>query len=63
VRSRNEILLDLQGEIARVDPALREAAGDEPQARLRRAAEHVAQLLVVTESPDGSDALRHRIAE
>jgi len=63
VRSRNEVALDLQGEIARVDPALREAAGDEPQARLGGAPEHVAQLLVLAESPDRADAFRDRRAE
>jgi hypothetical protein len=37
--------LDLQREVARVDAALRQAAGGEPEARLLRRAPHVAQLL------------------
>src|SRR5215210_2250675 len=32
--------LDLQRQVLRVDPALREAAGDEPKTRLRGAREH-----------------------
>src|SRR3954469_2091216 len=47
--------LDLEREVLGVDPALREAAGDEPQARLRRALEHVAQLLPFAEAPDRAD--------
>src|SRR5215831_5735178 len=47
--------LDLQREIPGVDAALGEAAGDEPQARLRGAREHVAQLLPLPESPDRTD--------
>src|SRR6266850_1781624 len=48
--------LDLQREILRVDATLGEAPGDEPQARLGGAREHVAQLLFIAESPDGADA-------
>src|SRR3954469_3336092 len=48
--------LDLEREVFGVDPALREAAGDEPQAGLRRALEHIAQLLSFAEAPDRADA-------
>src|SRR5882757_2074497 len=44
--------LDLQRQIFRIDAALREAAGDEPQPRLAGARIHVAQLLAVAETPD-----------
>src|SRR3978361_2378028 len=44
--------LDLQREIFRIDPALCQAAGDEPEAGLPGARVHVAQLLVLAESPD-----------
>jgi hypothetical protein len=43
--------LYLQWEVFGVDPALGETAGDEPEARLRRAREHVAQLLFRAEAP------------
>src|SRR5437016_5273325 len=55
--------LDLQREVLRVDTALGEAPGDEPQARLGGAREHVAQLLLIAESPDGADASRDLVAE
>ena len=55
--------LDLQREIFRVDAALGEAAGDEPEARLRGSREHVAQLLSVAESPNRTDAASNIIAE
>src|SRR5580704_10829838 len=55
--------LDLQRQIFRVDAALGEAPGDEPEARLRRAGVHVAQFLSVAESPDRADALGDRITE
>src|SRR3984893_9846552 len=55
--------LDLQRQIFRIDPALRQAAGDEPQAGLAGAGVHVAQLLAVAESPDRADALDHFVAE
>src|SRR5512145_899686 len=55
--------LDLQSQILGIDAALREAAGDEPQARLRRAREHVAQLLSFAEAPDRADARRDFRAE
>src|SRR6266850_5520782 len=55
--------LDLQREVFRVDARLREAAGDEPKARLRGAREHVAQLLAVAESPDRADARGDVVAE
>src|SRR6476620_2822671 len=41
----------------------RQAAGDEPEARLRRAGVHVAQFLLLAESPDRADAFGDRIAE
>src|ERR1041384_599612 len=55
--------LDLEREVLGVDPALREAAGDEPKPRLRRALEHVAQLLAFAEAPDRADAGGHAGAE
>src|SRR5437762_12694664 len=55
--------LDLQREVLRVDAALGEAPGDEPQARLGGAREHVAQLLLVAEPPDGTDASGNVVAE
>src|SRR5882762_6054200 len=55
--------LDLQREILRVDATLGEAPGDEPQARLGGAREHVAQLLFIAESPDGADASGNLVAE
>src|SRR5262249_17778169 len=45
------------------DPTLGEAAGGEPEARLSGARVHVAQLLLVTESPDGANAGGNVIAE
>src|SRR5258705_13367251 len=50
--------LDLQREIFRVDTALREASGDEPQAGLAGARIHVAQLLGLAKPPDRADATR-----
>src|SRR5262249_22983015 len=55
--------LDLEREVLGVDPALRKAAGDEPEPRLRRALEHVAQLLAFAEPPDRADAFGHPGAE
>src|SRR5262249_59478083 len=55
--------LDLEAEISRVDAALREAARDEPKARLRRSREHVAQFLPIAESPNRPDAAGNIIAE
>ena len=55
--------LDLQSEIFRVDAALGEAAGDEPEAGLRSAREHVAQLLLIAESPDRTDGRSDVVAE
>src|SRR6266702_3112919 len=55
--------LDLEREGFRIDPALREAAGDEPQARLPRARIHVAQLEAFTKAPDRADAVGHAVAE
>src|SRR5262249_49028349 len=51
------------GEVLRVDAALGETARDEPEARLRRTREHVAQLVIITEPPDRADARRHIVAE
>src|SRR5665213_3993728 len=47
--------LDLQRQILRIDPALREAACDEPQAGLTGARIHIAQFLFLAESPDRAD--------
>src|SRR5262249_12705250 len=55
--------LYLQAEILRVDAALGETAGDKPETRLGRAHEHVAQLLVIAETPDRTNAVRDIIAE
>src|SRR5512145_2444681 len=55
--------LDLERERPGVDAALGQAAGDEPQTRLRSAGEHVEQFLVVAESPDGAEADGDRLAE
>ena len=55
--------LDLQREIFRVDAALGEAAGDEPEAGLRGARIHVAQFLVLAKSPDRADAVGDLVAE
>src|SRR5260221_1049187 len=55
--------LDLQCQIFRVDPALREAPGDEPEAGLRGARVHVAQFLPLAKTPDRADALSDFIAE
>src|SRR5262249_58286491 len=55
--------LDLQREVFRVDAALGEAAGDEPQAGLRGAHEHVAELVPAVESPHRTDAPRDVLAE
>ena len=55
--------LDLQRQIFRVDPALRQAAGDEPEARLAGAGVHVAQFLSFAESPDRADPRGDFIAE
>src|SRR6266436_674063 len=55
--------LDLQGQIARVDPALREAAGREPEPILRRPRPHVAQLAAVVEAPYRADAVGDSVAQ
>src|ERR1700722_11120236 len=55
--------LYLQPEISGINAALRETAGDKPEARLSGAGEHVAQLLFITESPDRANADRNIIAE
>src|SRR5437899_9549810 len=55
--------LDLQCEVLRVDAALGQAPGDEPEAGLRRLHEHVTQLLVLAEAPDRADAPGDRLAE
>src|SRR5262249_25190903 len=46
-----------------VDAALREAACDEPKARLRGSREHVAQFLSIAESPNRADAAGNIIPE
>src|SRR6185437_16719224 len=55
--------LDLQREIAREDPALREAPGREPQAWLRRAPPHVAQFAAVVITPHWSGPFGNRVAQ
>src|SRR5258708_16709225 len=55
--------LDLQREIFGVDPALRQAAGNEPQPRLRGAAIHVPQFLTLAETPDRADTAGDFLAE
>src|SRR5262245_47435164 len=47
---------DLKAEIFGVDPALGEAAGDEPEPGLPGAREHAAQFLLLAEAPDRTDA-------
>src|SRR5205085_10253188 len=59
VKPRNQSFLDrldLQRELFRADPALRKAAGDEPETGLAGAHIHVAQLLVFAKTPDPADA-------
>src|SRR6185437_14121241 len=56
--------VDLQRDVAAVDPALRERPAGEPQARMPGPGPHVAQLLgVVIKAPDPADALGHVSAE
>ncbi len=42
---------------------MRQPAGDEPEAGLAGSGVHVAQFLLLAESPDGADALFDRFAE
>ena len=42
---------------------MREAAGDEPQPRLRGAGVHVAQFLPFAETPDWADAVGYLVPE
>jgi hypothetical protein len=53
----------LQAEILGINTALRETAGDKPEARLSGADEHVAQLLFITESPDRANVDGNVIAK
>src|SRR4029077_2395998 len=55
--------LDLQRQVARENPALRQASGGEPEPGLCGAPPHVAQLSALVESPDRSDALGDLVAE
>src|SRR3954449_8527535 len=55
--------LDLQTQKLGIDAALGETAGDEPEARLTGAHEHVAQLLVIAKTPDRADARGNIITE
>src|SRR5215470_7537952 len=55
--------LYLQAEILGVDATLGKTAGDKPEAWLGGAHEHVAQLLVITETPDRAEAGRNLFAE
>src|SRR3954453_4638160 len=54
---------DLQGEVLGVDAALGQTARDKPEARLRGARKHIAQLLFVAEPPDGADARSDLVPE
>src|SRR6202041_99900 len=65
-RVRNESKLaglDLQGDDFRIDAALCEAAGNEPQPGLRRAGEHVAELMVFAKAPDRAETFFDGVAE
>src|SRR5262249_8811527 len=55
--------LDLQCELLRADPALREPACDEPETGLAGADIHVAQLLRLAKAPDRSDSSCDSLAE
>src|SRR6266702_6889444 len=55
--------LDLERKIFRIDPVLREAAGDEPQAWLPGARIHVAQLDAVAKAPGRADTVGDAVAE
>src|SRR5215475_544582 len=55
--------LYLQREILGVDAALGQTASDKPEARLRRARKHVAQLQFIAKSPDGADAGGNTVAK
>src|SRR5207247_421833 len=56
--------IDLRGDVATVNPRLRKRAANEPQARLRCARPHVAELLRRgVESPHAADAARDVLAE
>src|SRR5690348_15069301 len=54
---------DLQRQVSRIDAALRETPGNEPQTWLGGARVHVAQLLSLAETPDRADAFGHRVSE
>src|ERR1700751_2183848 len=55
--------LDLQGQIFRVDAALRQTAGNEPEAPLRRPLVHVVELAIGADTPHRADALDHLLAK
>ena len=55
--------LDLEGQILGVNATLGKTAGDEPEAGLRGAREHVAQLLPIAKTPDGAEAGGDVVAE
>ena len=55
--------LDLQSEVLRIDSALREAAGDEPEAGLAAAFPHIGELAIIGKTPDGAGALCNLVAE
>ena len=59
--SSNALICNAQ--IARKNTALREASGGEPEAGLRGAPPHVAQLAALVESPDRADAVGDVVAE
>src|SRR5215470_8951940 len=54
---------DLQRQIARENPALRQAPGREPKPWLSRLPPHVAQLASLVEAPDRADAIGNFITE
>src|SRR5262252_2131940 len=55
--------LYLQCEILGVDAALGKTPSDEPEAGLRGARKHVAQLLFIAESPNRADAIGNMVAK
>jgi len=54
---------DLQRQIFRIDAALRQAAGNEPEPGLWGSCVHVAQFLSLAESPDRPNPLSDLLAE
>jgi hypothetical protein len=48
--------LYLKGQVFRIHATLGQATGNEPQALLRRPLEHVGELAIRPDAPDGTDA-------